>query len=221
MSKTILIDGSEPNVRLTCLANDSLDVVVLIQQSAQVKCTVIAEAHSTVRWHSAMLGGTVQCELVTELIGEGSASEHRGIFFGRAHDQFTLNYWNVHEATDTIGHITVHGVLFDSAYTDFKGNIKIKPQAHRTIASLTEHTLLLGDRARSDSIPQLEIETSQVQAAHSSGISRIDAEALFYCTSRGLTPQQAQQLIVRGFLAECISDPAIQAIVDERLNYLE
>lgn len=221
MPKQIVIDGSQPVVNLMCAANAQLDIVVLLQHDAQVKCSATVQAHGTVRWHSALLGGNIQCEIVTRHEGEGSSSEHRGIVLGQQHDKFVLNYWSEHHTKHTTGHITIHGVLYDYAYVDFKGNIKIQPTASATVASLTEHTLLLGDHTRSDSVPQLDIQTNAVQVTHSSGMSRIDREQLFYCASRGITTQQAEQMIVRGFLAECISDPMIQSLVDERIHYVQ
>ena len=219
MGKQILIDGSQPLIELTCAANEELDVVVILKDSTKVKCVAQLQADSVIRWHSAILGGNVECEIITHHLGNGSSSEHTGIFVGHQHDKFVLNYWSEHVGEHTTGHITVHGVLFDSAYTDFKVNVKILKSATHTTASLTEHTLLLGDKARSDAVPQLDIQTNAVQAAHSSGISRIDAEQLFYCASRGISKELAEQMIVRGFLAECITNPTIQQLIDDRLPY--
>lgn len=217
--KPLLIDGSQPVVEISCEPNSELDVVVILKDSTKVKCIAQLQADSVIRWHSAILGGNIECEIITHHLGTGSSSAHTGIFIGHHHDKFVLNYWSEHVAEHTTGHITVHGVLFDSAYTDFKGNVKILKSASQTTASLTEHTLLLGDKARSDAVPQLDIQTNAVQAAHSSGISRIDAEQLFYCASRGISKELAEQMIVRGFLAECITDQSIQDLVDQQLHY--
>ena len=218
MAKRLVIDGSQPLVELTVPPNSELDVVVLLQQDATVKCVATLQEHSTVRWHSAMLGGQIHCEIVTLHQGQGSHSQHRGIVLGRNHDKFMLNYWSDHQAAHTTGDITVHAVLYDAAYTDFRGNIKIQPTAKNTVAALNEHTLLLSDRARSDSVPQLDIQTNAVQAAHSSGMSRIDPEQLFYCASRGIPKQQAEQMIVEGFLAECMTDQEIVQLCSKLIS---
>lgn len=218
MTKRLLIDGSQPVVEITCQPNTELDAVIILKDSAKVKCVAHLQTDSVIRWHSAVLGGNVQCEIVTHHQGDGSKSEHRGIFMGRQHNQFQLNYWNTHHGQQTVGHITIHGVLWDAAYTDFKGNVKISPSGKHTVASLTEHTLLLGDKARSDAIPQLDIQTNAVQVTHSSGMSRLDQEQLFYCASRGIPPAQAEQMIVAGFLAECINDQAIEQLCTKLIS---
>lgn len=218
MTQRILIDGSQPLVELTVAPHKELDAVVILQGNTTVKCVATLQQHSTIRWHSAILGGQVQCEIVTKHLGEDSHSDHTGIFVGHKHDQFLLNYWSEHVGAQTSGHITVHGVLFDAAYSDFKGNVKITPSGRQTVGSLTEHTLLLGDKARSDAIPQLDIQTNAVQVTHSSGMSRIDQEQLFYCASRGIPPAQAEQMIVAGFLAECINDQAIKQLCTKMIS---
>lgn len=218
MTKRIVIDGSQPLVEITCEPNSALDAVVVLKNSVKVKCVAHLQTDSVIRWHSAIMGGNVECEIITNHLGDGSSSEHRGIFVGHQSDKFLLNYWSQHDGKQTTGSITIHGVLYDSAYCDFKGNIKIKPTAQQTVASLTEHTLLLGDRARSDAIPQLDIQTNAVQVTHSSGMSRIDQEQLFYCASRGIPPTQAEQMIVAGFLEECIHDTEIEQLCTKLIS---
>ncbi|MFA6475341.1 MAG: SufD family Fe-S cluster assembly protein [Patescibacteria group bacterium] len=217
----IIIDGSQSINKLAVKPNEQLEVLLLLKKACAITCSIILEVDSSVKFYSAILGGNVQCEVNINHVGAGSTSEHTGIFFGTKHDQFKLNYWNNHTAQHTSGKINIHGVLFDSAYCDFKGNIKIQQTALDTKASLDEHTLLLGDKARSDAVPQLDIHTNAVQASHSSGITKLDDEILYYCASRGLTPETAKQLIVRGWLAECITSPEVQNLVDKQLGYVE
>lgn len=218
MTKRIVIDGSQPVVEITCQPNTQLDAVVILKDSAKVTCVAHLQTDSVIRWHSAIMGGNVECEIITHHLGDGSSSEHQGIFVGHKHDKFLLNYWSQHDGKQTTGHITIHGVLYDSAYCGFKGNIKITPTGIQTVGSLTEHTLLLGDKARSDAIPQLDIQTNAVQVTHSSGMSRIDQEQLFYCASRGIPPAQAEQMIVAGFLAECINDQTIEQLCTKMIS---
>lgn len=217
----IMIDGSQPEVHIDCAPNEQVDAVIVLRDQQVVKCSATLQANSQLRWHSLILGDKVECEVFTNHQGEGSMSEHFGVFVGKHHNNYKLNYHSAHQAAHTTGHITVHGVLFDSAYADFKGNIIIEQTGKDTTATLNEHTLLLGDKARSDSIPQLDIKTNAVKATHSSGMSRIDQEQLFYCTSRGISKEQATELIVRGFLAECILLPELQTLLDEHLNYAQ
>jgi Fe-S cluster assembly protein SufD len=63
----------------------------------------------------------------------------------------------------------------------------------------------MSDGARADSVPNLEIETGEVVGAgHASATARFDDEQLFYLMSRGIDPETARRLVVRGFFAELL-----------------
>ena len=65
--------------------------------------------------------------------------------------------------------------------------------------------LILGDGPRADSIPNLEIETGDIEGAgHASATGRFDDEQLFYLQARGIPEEEARRLVVIGFLAEIV-----------------
>lgn len=201
-------------------------ISVINADDTSVRHAYLAE-RASVEWFSFLLAGKVAQEIITFHEGRESQSQHHGVFFGTNHDRFIMQYWSEHTAENTVGHILTHGVLFEQAYSDFKGNIRIHKTARHTDASLIEQSLLLGNRARSDSVPQLEIATNDVQARHSSSMTRIDEEQLFYLTSRGVEHSEAQRLIVRGFLAEIIDilpDDQLQKTIwqeiEDKLSYV-
>ncbi|MFM1795891.1 MAG: hypothetical protein RLZZ340_568, partial [Actinomycetota bacterium] len=78
--------------------------------------------------------------------------------------------------------------------------------------------LLLTDGARADSVPNLEIETGEIEGAgHASASGRFDDEQLFYLQARGINELDARRLVVRGFLNEIIQKIGIESI-ETRLN---
>lgn len=215
--RIILTSAAEPEVTYQIGADAQVHIISIIAaDTVSRRCAELGE-HASVHWSTIVLGGNVQQEIVTRHDGRGATSQHDGLFFGMNHDHFALNFWSEHRAEETTGHIVVHGVLFENAYTDFKGNVRILATGRHTTASLTEHTLLLGQRARSDSVPQLEIANNEVQAQHSSSTTRVDEEQLFYLASRGLEHAEAQRLIVRGFLNDII-DRVPDASVQESIR---
>lgn len=221
-TRIILASANEPQVEYQVGEQATAHIISIVNHDVVSQRHAVAAAGAQVYWYTILLGGTIEQEISTEHAGVGASSYHYGLCFGQAHDRFTMNYWNQHTAAETAGHILVHGALFGQSYTDFKGNIKIAQTGHKTAASLTEHMLLLGDRARSDAIPQLEINTNDVQAAHSAAATKIDEEQLFYLTSRGISAEQAQNMIVRGFLEDIIArlpDSGLQAEVRKQIDH--
>ena len=76
--------------------------------------------------------------------------------------------------------------------------------AQQTEASQLSRSLLLSDRARIDTKPQLEIVADDVRCAHGATVSRLQQDELFYLQSRGIAAAQASRLLLRGFCDEVL-----------------
>jgi Fe-S cluster assembly protein SufD len=82
--------------------------------------------------------------------------------------------------------------------------INVDKGAQRTDAFQDCRNLLLSTKAHADALPGLQIEADDVRCTHAAAIAQVDAEQLFYLTSRGLDADTASALIVEGFLAELV-----------------
>lgn len=218
---TIVETGHHETIELVVGENAIVNYLMVFSGQGQSTKRAQLQANAACHWRTALLGGTTQQEIYTEHIGDGSTSDHHGIFLGKDRDRFAMNYWSEHTAKHTAGTIRIHGVLFDRAYADFKGNIKIAQTGTDTDASLTEQTLLIGQQARSDSVPQLEIDTNDVRAAHSSAITQIDDEQLFYLQTRGISVIDGKRMIVRGFLDSIVDEFPDKKIREQVLTFVE
>ena len=77
---------------------------------------------------------------------------------------------------------------------------------------------MTSEGTRTDSIPNLEIETGDIEGAgHASTTGRFDEEHIFYLRSRGISEDEARKLVVRGFLIDVIQRIG-DARVEERLQ---
>ena len=82
--------------------------------------------------------------------------------------------------------------------------------------------LLLTDGARADSVPNLEIETGEIEGAgHASASGRFDDEQLFYLQARGITVDEARRLVVLGFLVEILQRTGVEDVIDRMTSVLE
>ena len=89
--------------------------------------------------------------------------------------------------------------------------------------------LVLSEGTRADSIPNLEIETGDIEGAgHASATGRFDDEHIFYLQSRGISAEEARKLVVRGFLLEVIAqigdtatEERLQAAIEAELGATE
>ena len=97
---------------------------------------------------------------------------------------------------------------YEQARTVFYGMIRVEPQAHGTQGYQANNNLLL-DNAHAHAIPGLEILANDVSCSHGATVSRIDQEQRFYLQARAIPPEEADQLVVQGFLSPIIAGAAM------------
>jgi Fe-S cluster assembly protein SufD len=112
------------------------------------------------------------------------------------------------------------GVLDGASHGVFNGKVYVHPEAQQTDGKQTNKALLLSERARIDTKPQLEIFADDVKCTHGATVGRIDESALFYMKSRGIPNHEARKLLTYAFAAEVLETIPIDALRDglERLT---
>jgi FeS assembly protein SufD len=102
----------------------------------------------------------------------------------------------------------------------FNGAVAVPRAAQRTDAAQLSRSLLLSDRARIDTKPQLEIVADDVKCAHGATVTRLQQEELFYLRSRGISAATAGELLLRGFCAEVLQELPEAAAIWQPLHHL-
>ena len=105
------------------------------------------------------------------------------------------NYGN-----NSVGHILQHGVILERGTLTFNGIGHIVKGAKGADAQQESRVLMLSDKARSDANPILLIDENEVTAGHAASIGQVDPEDMYYLMSRGLSEQEATEMIVMGFV---------------------
>ena len=88
----------------------------------------------------------------------------------------------------------------------FNGAVRVPRAAQRTNAAQLSRSLLLSDRARIDTKPELEIVADDVRCAHGATVSCLQQDELFYLQSRGIAADQASALLKRAFCEEVLRE---------------
>lgn len=163
-------------------------------------------------------GGVVRVNPSVFLAEEGAEGELFGVYFADAGQHLEQQVFMHHIAPHTTGRVTYKGALNgDGARTVWIGDVLIGRGATGTDSYEQNRNLVLSDGTRADSIPNLEIETGDINGAgHASTTGRFDDEQLFYLQSRGIAEDEARRLVVLGFLAEIIQAIGV-AELEERL----
>ena len=113
------------------------------------------------------------------------------------------------------GHLDqLHKVVAnDAGRSVFNGAVRVPRPAQRTDAAQLSRSLLLSERARVDTKPELEIVADDVRCAHGATVSQLQQDELFYLQSRGIGADQAAALLLRGYCEEILQSlPAAAAV---------
>jgi Fe-S cluster assembly protein SufD len=192
---TELIVGDGANVEYLCVQDLSEKAWILGSQRAQVA------ANANLHWVGLGLGsGQGKLRMETDINGAGATARVTGAYAGHGKQHLHYETTQEHAAPHTISDLAFRGVLRDRATAVWSGMIKVDPGAQRTDAFQESRNLLLTDGAHADAIPGLEIEANDVRCTHAATVARLDDMQVFYLQSRGLTREEAERMLVGGFL---------------------
>ncbi len=168
-------------------------------------------------------GGVVRVNPSVELAGHGSEAALYGLSFADAGQHLESQVYLFHKGQHTKGDVLYKGALQgEGARSVWIGDVLIGPDAVGTDSYEANRNLVLTDGARADSVPNLEIETGDIQGAgHASATGRFDDEQLFYLQARGIEEDEARRLVVLGFLSEIVQKIGVPALQDELTAAIE
>lgn len=182
----------------------------------------IAGRDSRIDWALGLMNdsNTISDNL-THLVGNGSRCDMKSVVVGRGAQKQNFTSEIVHWGLDTEGHILKHGVMKDSASSIFNGIGRIEKGATRSNAVQESRVLMLSEKARGDANPILLIDEDDVTAGHAASVGRVDPLQLFYLMSRGISKQEAERLVIHGFLEPVVSKLPIEGVKKQLTEVIE
>ncbi len=117
-----------------------------------------------------------------------------------------------HKQPHCTSHQLYKGILDGNGRAVFNGKVFVREGAQKTDAQQTNKNLLLSEKARVDTKPQLEIYADDVKCAHGAAVGQIDPDQLFYLEARGIGPELGRKLLTYGFAEEVIGKIKIDSI---------
>ena len=204
-------------VRYTTIQNWSNDVYNLVTKRAH------AHENATVEWIDANTGSrkTVKYPSIY-LRGEGASADIISVAVAGKGQHQDTGAKAIHLAPNTTSRIVSKSVSKDGGRATYRGQLKVAPGATGVVASVRCDALMLDDESRSDTYPYIDIQEDDTTMTHEATVGKISADQVFYLMSRGLTENEAQNLIVQGFLEVFTKElPMEYAIEFNRLVKLE
>jgi Fe-S cluster assembly protein SufD len=159
-------------------------------------------------------GDVVRHDSTATYSGPGGSIEMLGLYFADEGQHIEHRLFVDHNEPRTKSNVVYKGALQgEGAHAVWIGNVLIRKEAEGIETFEENRNLVLTDGCQADSVPNLEIETGEIEGAgHASATARFDDEQLFYLRSRGVSEQEAQRLVVHGFFNDLIRKIAVPAI---------
>ena len=162
-------------------------------------------------------GDVVRHDSTTHYAGPGGSAEMLGLYFADDGQHIEHRLFVDHDQPRTSSHVVYKGALQgEGAHTVWIGNVLIRKIAEGIETYEENRNLVLTDGCQADSVPNLEIETGEIEGAgHASTVGRFDDEQLFYLRSRGVPEHEARRLVVHGFFSDLVRKIAVPEIEEQ------
>ncbi len=211
-------DLLENTYKLNLIAKENSKVKYLLVSELGSKKALLEHYFTAERYASLnLIGGFVSnvldAKMHVDLIGEGAEVNMRAIALSSDHHIQNIDVLIVHKAPNTYGNMTNIGIANENGKIILNGVEKIEKGMKNANAFQTLKGIITSDKAVVEVNPILLIDEYDVKAGHGATIGKIEEEQLYYIQSRGLTREQAEKLIINGFLK-----PIIDEIDDEPLR---
>lgn len=185
----------DASVRYTTIQNWSKNVYNL-----NTKRAIVAE-NGKMEWIGGSLGSkATMLYPMSLLIGRGASARHLNIALAGPGQWKDTGAKVVHGAPYTSSRVISKSVSLGGGRSSYRGLLKIAKGAHGAKAHVQCDALLLDPHSQSDTYPSMEIYEDDVAIMHEATVNRVTDDQLFYLRSRGLTEEQAFDLILSGFL---------------------
>lgn len=164
-----------------------------------------------------LVGGFVSNKMVAkmsvDLLEEGAEVKMRAVAISSENHVQKVDVFITHKAPYTYGDMTNIGIASKNGQISLNGVEKIEAGMKQANAFQTLKGIITDDAAKIEVNPILLIDEYDVKAGHGATIGKIEESVLFYLRSRGLTLEEAERLVINGFL-----QPVIDEIEDEPLR---
>ena len=152
----------------------------------------------------ALGGGNIRNRFDVCLNGEKAEHSVLGLSKTQQTEHVENDVLIVHASPDCQSNQLFKQILSDSSTGAFAGRIVVDKNSQKTIAFQRSSNILLHPKAKMDIRPVLEIYADDVKCSHGATVGQLDAEALFYLRSRGISEAEATKMLLQAFAREVI-----------------
>ncbi|UOR11809.1 Fe-S cluster assembly protein SufB [Halobacillus amylolyticus] len=181
--------------RYTTIQNWANNVYNLVTKRA------VAEENATMEWVDGNLGSKLTMKYPSVLLkGEGARGMTLSIALAGKGQHQDAGAKMHHLAPNTSSTIVSKSISKHGGKVTYRGIVQFGRKAEGARSNVECDTLIMDNKSTSDTIPYNEIMNENISLEHEAKVSKVSEEQLFYLMSRGISEEEATEMIVMGFI---------------------
>jgi len=170
---------------------------------------------SRISWTQVETGSAITWKYPSCILqGDGSVGEFYSVALTNHRQQADTGTKMIHIGKNTRSTIVSKGISAGQGQNTYRGLVKILPRAHGSRNYTQCDSLLLGDKCGAHTSPYIEVKNTTSRAEHEASTSKIGEDQLFYCRSRGMSLEDAVNMIINGFCKEVFRELPMEFAVE-------
>jgi len=156
--------------------------------------------NSKISWTQVETGSAITWKYPSVILqGDNSVGEFYSVALTNNKQQADTGTKMIHVGKNTKSTIVSKGISAANGQNTYRGLVKILKNATGSRNYSQCDSLLLGDRCGAHTFPYIEVKNTSSQVEHEASTSKIGEDQIFYCKQRGLSAEDAVNMIVNGF----------------------
>ena len=170
---------------------------------------------SKISWTQVETGSAITWKYPSCLLqGDDSVGEFYSVALTNNYQQADTGTKMIHIGKNTKSTIVSKGISAGHGQNTYRGLVKIIKGASGARNYSQCDSLLLGDKCGAHTFPYLEVSNSSAQVEHEASTSKIGEDQLFYCRQRGISNEDAVNMIVSGFCKQVFRELPMEFAVE-------
>ncbi len=171
--------------------------------------------NSHISWTQVETGSAITWKYPScMLIGDNSVGEFYSVALTNNYQQADTGTKMIHVGKNTRSTIVSKGISAGHGQNTYRGGVKILKNATGARNYTQCDSLLIGDKCGAHTFPYIEVKNSTARMEHEASTSKIGDDQIFYCNQRGITKEDAVNLIVNGFCKEVFRELPMEFAVE-------
>ena len=171
--------------------------------------------HSKITWTQVETGSSITWKYPSCVLkGDNSVGEFYSVAVTNNRQQADTGTKMIHIGKNTSSTIVSKGISAGHSHNSYRGLVKILKKAENARNFSQCDSLLMGDKCGAHTFPYLEVENPTAKVEHEATTSKIGEDQMFYCRQRGLSEEDAINMIVNGYCKEVFNELPMEFAVE-------